>query len=52
MALSTFNFDPLESLDDLKSSGIEEKQARAFIRLIKSSAQISFERLGVCRAML
>lgn len=45
-ALRTFNFDPLESLDELKSSGIGEKQARAFISLVKKSTNSSFESLA------
>lgn len=45
-ALPAFKFDPLESFDDLKSSGVEERQARAFIKLVKGSSQTSLENLA------
>lgn len=44
-ALRAFNFDALKSLDRLKSSGIEEGQARAFISLLQESTHSSFENL-------
>lgn len=40
-ALTAFNFDLLESLDELKPSGIEERQARTFISLVKKSTHSS-----------